>query len=110
MAHTFLPMDNGLYCGLYIFPMIIIFFGTLEKHSTIFNVFTIIVFLVFLNPYQILVNNTLTSRFTSWNYLFINVALITFWFVLLVYSGRHIILFYRSIKKSKNDAYVEDLR
>jgi hypothetical protein len=101
MGFIFLPTDSGLYCGLYIFPMIIIFFGTLQERSTILNVFTFIVFLVFLNPYQIIINNTLVSYLTSYNYIFINAALIMFWSVLLVYSGRHIILSYYSIRKSK---------
>jgi hypothetical protein len=102
MTLIFFPMDSGLYCGLYIFPMIIIFFATMQERSTIFNVFTVIVFLVFLNPYQILINNTLVSYLTSYNYIFINIALIAFWLVLLVHSGRKIVLFY-SIRKSKEE-------
>jgi hypothetical protein len=98
MALIFLPMDSGLYCGLYIFPMIIIFFATLQERSTILNIFTIIVFLVFLNPYQILINGSLISFLTSWNYVFINIAFIIFWFVLLVISGREIVTYYRNRK------------
>ena len=101
MGFIFLPTDSGLYCGLYIFPMIIIFFGTLKERSTIFNIFTVIVFLVFLNPYQIIINNTLVTYLTSYNYIFINAALVTFWLVLLVYSGRHI---FTSFKKQPIDS------
>jgi len=100
IALVFFPVDSGLYCGLYIFPMIIIFFGTLEKRSTVFNVFAVIVFLVFLNPYQIIINYTLAGYLTSYNYIFINIALIMFWLVLLVYSGMQLVLFY-SIRKSR---------
>jgi hypothetical protein len=98
MAFIFFPTDSGLYCGLYVFPMIIMFFATLRERSAIFNIFTMIVFLVFLNPYQILIKNTLAGYLISYNYLFINVALITFWFVLLICSGRQIVKFFRSRK------------
>jgi len=95
MTLIFFPSDSGLYCGFYIFPMIIIFFATLQERSVIFNVFTIVVFLVLLNPYQIVIKNTLVSYLTSWNYIFINIALMIFWFVLLVYAGRHIFTRFR---------------
>jgi hypothetical protein len=99
MAFVFLPSDSGLYCGFYLFPMIIIFFATLQDRPAILNVFTIVVFLVFLNPYQILVRNTLASYLTSWNYIFIDIALITFWFVLLVYAGRNLFTLFKRANK-----------
>jgi hypothetical protein len=91
MAVVFMPIVSGLYCGLYVFPMIVIFFSTLEERSDLFNVFTIIIFLIFLNPYQILVIDPTITYATSYNYLFINAALLVFWFVLLVFSGRQIV-------------------
>jgi hypothetical protein len=43
LAFLFLPTHSGLYCGLYMFPMIILFFPTMRERTKIFNVFTIIV-------------------------------------------------------------------
>jgi hypothetical protein len=85
--------DSGLYCGLYLFPMVVLFFSSLERRSKLFNVFTLIVFLVFLNPYQIAVIYYLNITF-----LFITIALTVFWLVLLIYSGRNIIT--RFIKRT----------
>jgi hypothetical protein len=85
MVVVFLPVVSGWYCGLYMFPMIILFFSTLEERSKRFNIFIFIVFIIFLNPYQI----TFGYDF-SFNYLICNVALLSFWLVLLVYSGRQI--------------------
>jgi hypothetical protein len=86
MAVIFFPGSNGLYVGLYLFPMIIIFFSGLGKRSKLFNIFALIIFLVFLNPYQIAIVYGL--NITS---LFITIALTVFWFVLLVYSGKGIL-------------------
>ena len=87
MAFIFLPADSGLYCGLYVFPMIILFFGTLKERSKLFNIFTIIAFIIFLNPYQII-----SKEGDSINYLLANIALLMLWIVLLIYSGKQIIV------------------
>jgi hypothetical protein len=91
MAVTFFPGVSVLYVGLYLFPMIIIFFSSIEKRSKLLNVFALIVFLVYLNPYQIAVIYYLNITF-----LFINIALILFWAVLLVYSGMQIVTNFRN--------------
>jgi len=88
MVVVFLPVNSGFACGLYIFPMIILFFSTLEERSKFFNVFILIVFLIFLNPYQI------TIKSKSINYLLANIALLSLWLVLLVYSGKKIVAFF----------------
>jgi len=93
MTIVFLPTNSGLYCGLYIFPMIILFFATIEERSELFNVFTLIIFLIFLNPYQFVIKNKIS------NYLLINIALLTFWLVLLIYSGKQIITFFKNNRK-----------
>jgi hypothetical protein len=85
MTVLFLPAISSLYCGLYAFPMIVLFFSTLEERSKSFNIFTLIVFIIFLNPYQFNFGYMM-----SFNYLICNVALLSFWLVLLVYSGRQI--------------------
>ena len=86
MTVVFLPTNSALYCGLYIFPMIILFFATMEERSKIFNVFIFIVLIIFLNPYQINIKNIIT------NYILTNIALLTFWLVLLIYSGKQIVI------------------
>jgi hypothetical protein len=91
---VFVPKMSSLYCGLYLFPVIIIFFSRLREFSYHFIVFTLIVFLVFLSPYQIAI-----VEYYNITYLFSNIALITLWLVLLVYSGKDIFkLFKRKIQ------------
>jgi len=65
--------------------MIIMFFATQTERSKPFNTFTLIVYLIFLNPYQIGIGSTIS------NYILANIALLSLWFVLLIYSGRQII-------------------
>jgi len=86
MVVLFFPVSSGLYCGLYLFPVIIIFFATLDERPEIFNIFTMIVFIIFINPYQIM-----SKQGVSMNYILVNIALLTLWIVLLIYSGRQII-------------------
>jgi hypothetical protein len=90
MTVVFVPKTSVLYCGLYLFPMIVIFFSRLKEFSYKFIVFTLIVFLVFLNPYQIAI-----IEYYNITYLFGNIALITFWFVLLIYSGKDIFTLFK---------------
>jgi len=89
----FLPVYSYWYCGLYLFPMIVLFFSSLEERSKLFNIFVFIVFMIFLNPYQI----TLGYDFRiSFNFLFGNIALLSLWLTLLIYSGRQIISLFKS--------------
>jgi len=84
MVVVFLPTNSAMYCGLYIFPMIILFFATLEERSKSYNVFITIVFIILLSPYQIVIKGMN-------NYIFINIALLSLWFILLAGSGKNII-------------------
>ena len=79
---VFLPVNSALYCGLYIFPMIILFFATINERTKIFNIFILIVFIILLNPFQIGYKN----------YIFANIALLSLWLVLLIISGKHILI------------------
>jgi hypothetical protein len=90
MTVIFVPKMSALYCGLYLFPVIIIFFSRLKEFSYKSIVFTLIVFLIFLNPCQIAV-----ITYYNITYLFSNIALIIFWLVLLVYSGRDIFILFK---------------
>jgi hypothetical protein len=90
LAVIFLPVNSGLYCGLYLFPMIILFFATQEERSKIFNIFIFVVFIMVLNPFQIAYNNI------SLNYIIINVVLLSLWLLLLVDSGKQIFLHYKT--------------
>jgi hypothetical protein len=94
IAVIFFPAVSSLYCGLYLFPMIIIFFSALKKHSKLFNIFSLIVFIVFLNPYQIAIGNE--YYFSIFNYFLINIVLLIFWIVLLVHSGTQIVVLYKN--------------
>jgi hypothetical protein len=121
LAVLFLPVNSGLYCGLYLFPMIILFFATMEERSKVFNLFIFIVFILFLNPFQIgwndqsvphIINNlafffnyqsmaNIINMFVLWsnqslNYIIINVVLLSLWIVLLVESGKQIFLHYKN--------------
>ena len=54
MTVLFIPVTvSRWYCGLYMFPLIIIFFGTVEERSTVFNIFSLIVFIIWLSPFQL---------------------------------------------------------
>lgn len=91
MAVVFLPVNSGWYCGLYLFPMIVLFFATLGERSTVFNVYIFIVFIIFLNPFQIAI--PYKDYFFILNYIIGNIALLSLWLVLLIYSGREIIVY-----------------
>jgi len=93
MVVAFFPGINTYYVGLYLFPMIIIFFSGMEKRSKLFNVFTLVIFLVFLNPYQIAV-----IYYMNITFLFTNIALTVFWLVLLMCSGMQIVTNFRNRK------------
>ena len=51
LAVILLPVNSGLYCGIYMFPVIIMFFNQNDMNKK--DWFYAILFLVFLNPIQI---------------------------------------------------------
>ena len=92
MAVVFLPTNSGWYCGLYIFPMIVLFFATLKERAKLFNTFILVVFIIFLNPFQIAIKYK--DILFSINYVLGNIALLSLWLVLLIISGKQIVLKY----------------
>jgi hypothetical protein len=103
MPLLFMPVNSGWYCGLYMFPMIVLFFSTTRERTKSLNIFIIAVFIAFLNPFQIafLQNG---NTYPSVNYLIANMALFSLWSVLLILSGKHIatdtlLPFYRKLVK-----------
>jgi hypothetical protein len=50
-----LPVNSGLYCGLYMFPVIVMFFN--HQHQSFKNIIYVVLFVMFLNPLQILYND-----------------------------------------------------
>jgi hypothetical protein len=97
MFIVFCPVNSGIYCGLYIFPMIVMFFATQKKFPKPLNVFTFIVLMIFLNPYQIV-----SEKVDSLNYLIVNISLLLLWPVLLVYTGLQMEL-------TQSDKHVDNL-
>jgi hypothetical protein len=93
MAILYLPAYSGYYCGIYMFPMIILFYPTMRERTKFFNIFIFIIFIAFLNPFQIaLVENNRGGRIpvTSVNYIMVNILLYIFLLVLLISSGKQI--------------------
>jgi len=84
MAVVFLPVASGVYNGLFFLPMIILFFATIEERKKSYNIFVIILFVGFLNPYQIMHNGSI-------NYIIANVALMSLWVTLFAASGKEVI-------------------
>jgi hypothetical protein len=90
MVLLFLAATSYLYCGLFIFPMIILYFATLNERSIIFNIYTLISFIVILNPLQIPVQYE--DTFININYILANIFLLLLWIVLLTSSIRKFVL------------------
>jgi hypothetical protein len=88
MAVLFLPTNSGWYCGLYMFPMIVLFFSTTQERTKLFNIFILVVFIMFLNPFQIIIKNN------HLNYYIGNIVLLSLWLVLLIISGKQIVMKY----------------
>jgi hypothetical protein len=57
LAVLYIPKTSLFYCGLYIFPALLIFFATLKTRSKLLNVIVFALFILFLNPYQLEMNN-----------------------------------------------------
>lgn len=74
----FLPTNSALYCGLYFFPVIILFFRNeiVVKREMIY----ILLFCMFLNPIQIMVKGFNVS------YILSNLSLLVFWGIIIVTS------------------------
>ncbi|MDR2692663.1 MAG: DUF2029 domain-containing protein [Chitinispirillales bacterium] len=101
MALLFLPTNSNYYCGLYMFPMIILFFSTMRERARPFNIFVFIIFIVFLNPLQIATIQWSRGTVGTVNYLIGNVALLSLYLVLLISSGRQIAMNYIASISSK---------
>ncbi|MDR2407751.1 MAG: DUF2029 domain-containing protein [Bacteroidales bacterium] len=86
----YLPVNSGLYCGLYLFPVIILFFATPKERSGVLNGFILIVFIILLNPFQFSISYRNID--IGINYLFGNVALLSLWLVLLIISGKEVLV------------------
>jgi hypothetical protein len=89
MVLLFLAATSYLYCGLYIFPMIILYFATLEERSKVFNIYILISFIAILNPLQIPVQYENTS--ININYILVNISLLLLWVVLLISSIKKVV-------------------
>jgi hypothetical protein len=70
------PFDSAFYTGLYFFPLIIMFFN--KQFYTKKDIIYVLLFCVFLNPFQIVYNDWLLV-----NYILANIALLTIWGLLL---------------------------
>lgn len=68
-----LPLNSGLYCGLYYFPVIILFFN--RKKYTNIDLLFVVLFSILLNPIQIISQS---------NYIIINIVSIIMWMIILV--------------------------
>jgi hypothetical protein len=90
MTLIFLPNLSQIYCGLYVFPMIILFFATTRERAKSFNIFILVIFIVFLNPLQLAIIPRTRYSADSVNYLIGNVALFSLHLALLIYVGRRI--------------------
>jgi hypothetical protein len=90
MTLLFLPTLSNYYCGLYVFPMIILFFSTTRERAKSFNIFILIIFIVFLNPFQLAIIQWSRGTSGTVNYLIGNVALLSLYLILLISSGRQI--------------------
>jgi hypothetical protein len=90
MVILFLPVNSGLYCGLYVLPCIILFFATLNERKNSFNIFATVVFIIFLNPFQL----TFVHKDVVYllNYILENIALLSLWLVLFLSSIKKIAL------------------
>lgn len=86
------PTNSALYCGLYFFPVIILYFSRKEFRN--FDWLYSVLFCIFLNPVQIVVMNY------SLTYIISNFALWGIWIVLIIDS----LLCFRNVKLKLNDS------
>ena len=78
MILIFLPTNSALYCGLYFFPIIILFLQKKEKSR--YDWIYIVLFCIFLSPVQIMVEDF------SISYILSNLALLIFWGIISITS------------------------
>jgi hypothetical protein len=86
----YLPVNSGLYYGLYLFPVIVYFFATIKERSNVFNSFILIVFITLLNPFQFSIEYKNTH--IGINYILGNVVLLSLWLILLITATREVII------------------
>jgi hypothetical protein len=81
----FFPVPSYLYCGLYIFPIIIIYFSEFNNNPLKYNIFFLITIIVVLNPFQIghLFNFHTEKYLFSVNYILSNIFLFILWQMLV---------------------------
>jgi hypothetical protein len=90
----FFPVPSYLYCGLYIFPVIIMYFSTHNNYPLKYNIFFIVFFIVVLNPVQIgwmFNDDTGNQVLMSINYILVNAALLILWQILLINASRQLV-------------------
>jgi hypothetical protein len=93
----YLPVNSGLYCGLYLFPVIILFFATLKDRKSILNGYILIVFIILLNPFQFSISYKNID--IGINYVFGNIVLLSLWLVLLILSVKEVLINKLKLKK-----------
>jgi hypothetical protein len=86
----YLPVNSGWYCGLYLFPVIIYYFATLEERSNVFNGFVLFVFIILLNPFQFSMSYRNTQ--IGINYILGNIALLSLWLVLFITAVKEVVI------------------
>lgn len=79
-----LPVNSGLYSGMYLFPFIILFIAKQEKDW--FDGLFIVLIILALCPLQLVIKNI------SLNYMITNSAVLLMWFILIVSSIRSLLL------------------
>jgi hypothetical protein len=89
----FFPVPSYLYCGLYIFPIIIIYFATHDKYSAKCNVIIIFFIIIILNPVQIgkMFASAMGDHLIGINYILVNVVLLIVWQMLLIHASRQLV-------------------
>lgn len=82
-----IPTNSALYTGLYFIPVIILFFKS-HKNPSILNYFYVVLFVLFLNPFQIPFQaSTDNNNFQlTINSFVSNISLLIFWATLLITS------------------------
>jgi hypothetical protein len=90
LALIYIPVNSGLYCGLYLFPAIIYFFAKPDIRSGVFNVFVLIVFIIILNPFQLSISYKQIDF--GINYILGNVALLLLWGILFIVATKEVVM------------------
>jgi hypothetical protein len=90
LTMIYLSVNSALYCGLYLFPVIIYFFAIIKDRSNVFNGFLLLVFIILLNPFQFSISYKNIN--IGINYIFGNIALLSLWFVLLIITTKEVVI------------------